>query len=422
MTDFADIATSSVSEVSSVFKRVYLMALDAVPDSTPLTAQLNRTTKFKGGPDGLHFNVKLETGGKTANVPDGKLLPTPSRPIRRAGKADLAHTYTVVAIGGQTIPLTSDTRNAFVDKLKDELEDGMTRVKIDLERQYNGDGDGILCLLETVAAAPTYDVHSPYGVTGAGPGTMLLIEGMEVALINPSGGAERGRQTISTVDVDNEQMTVDGSFANDEIGDFLVLCNDAAATGTDQANNYQNEATGILAVAATGDTFENIDQTAAGNRRWAGIAISGSGQITEKKIAVMEHRLAAAGGQMPDLYYTTRGMIIDLGDQLSGLRQISQATTLKGGFRGVNINGRDLLPGDFCPKGHFFGLHTASKAVGMADLVKMGYVDLDGAKLHRVEGRHAYRADLWFPHQALWFKRNAQGVSSGHDDDNTIVR
>ena len=58
----------------------------------------------------------------------------------------------------------------------------------------------------------------------------------------------------------------------------------------------------------------------------------------------------------------------------------------------------------------------------MMDLVKMGYVDLDGAKLHRVEGRHAYRSDLWFPHNAIWFRRNAQGVTSGHTDDNTIVR
>src|SRR3990167_1092873 len=392
--DYADIATTAVTEVQSLFKRVYFKALNAVPDATALTAQLNRTTKVKAGPDGLYFNVKLETGGKVANVPDGVLLPSASRPIRRQGKADLVHTYTVVGIGGQSIPLTSDTRNAFVANLKDQTEDAFLRVKLDMERQYNGDGDGILCVLETVASAPTYDVQSPYGITGAGPGTMLLIDGMEVAAINPADGTERDRQTIDSVDPDNEQITCGAAFTGDEIGDYLVLCNDVDATGSDAVNNYQGEANGIGAAIATGDTFENIDQTAAGNRRWAATVTATSGVITEKKIATLEARIMAASGEKPDFYYTTRGIVIELQDQLAGMRRADLSKKLKGGYMGLEINGRDVMPGDFCPKGHFYALNTDSKHVGMVDLVPMGFVDLDGATLHRVEGRHAYRADL----------------------------
>ena len=130
-TQYDDIATTAVADVQETFKRVYLMAVDAVPEATPLTAQMKRTRKFKGAPDGLYFNAKLETGGKVANVPDSKLLPKASRPRRKQGKVTLAHTYTVVAIGGQGIPLTEDTKNAFVSELEDQLEDGMTRVKND---------------------------------------------------------------------------------------------------------------------------------------------------------------------------------------------------------------------------------------------------------------------------------------------------
>jgi hypothetical protein len=138
--------------VSETFKRVYVEAADAIPDATPLTAQLNRTRKFKGAPDGLYFNVKLETGGAVANVGDGGHAAAPSRPKNKTGKSSLCHTYTVVAVGGQSVPLTEDTRNAFVSNLENQLEDGMTRVQNDLERQYNGDGLGILCTLLTVGA------------------------------------------------------------------------------------------------------------------------------------------------------------------------------------------------------------------------------------------------------------------------------
>lgn len=301
------------------------------------------------------------------------------------------------------------------------MKDRMDLLSLDLERQYNGDGDGILCQIETVASAPTYDVRYPYNINGGGPGTMLLIEGMEVACINPSGGAERDRAVIESVDTANEQITLSASLSSAAIGDYLVLCNDVDATGTDQANNYQAEANGILAAIAEGDTFLGIDGSSV--RRWNANVISSSGAITEKKIATLEARVRAASGKRAKLHYTTRGISIELQDQLAGLRRFSgEQTTLKGGYEGVNIGGRDVLEGDFCPKGYYFVICTSADEVGMLDLVKRGFIDLDGAELHRIEGRHAYRADLWFPHNAIWFSRNAHGALTGLDDDNTIVR
>jgi hypothetical protein len=419
--DLEDIAGLGTTEVQNTFKRVYLKAVNAIPDSTPLTAQMQRTTKFKAGTEGLYFNVKLRTGAKVANVADGILLPTPSRPTRKTGKANLAHTYTVIAVGGQSVQLTRDNRNAFVSNLKDQMEDGMDRVRYDLERQYNGDGRGILCVIDTVSGAPTYGCISPYGVTGAGPGTMLLLEGMEVAAINPANGAERDRQTIEEVDWDNEEFTTGAAITNAEIGDYLVLCNNVDATGTDAVNNYGAEASGILSAVATGDVFEDID--GGDYRRWNATVMTSTGPQTEKKAAILDARIKAASGKKPNLYYTTRGIIIEMQDQLAGLRRFSGETkTLRAGYEGLDLNGRTVLAGDWCPKGNFFALCTESSEVGMIDLVPMGYVDLDGAELHRVEGRHAYRADLWMPHNLIWFGRNSHGRQTGLDDDTSIVR
>lgn len=422
--DYADIATTAVADVASTFKQVYLMAVNSVPDACALSAQFKRTRKFKIAPDGLTFNAKLETGGKVANVPDGKLLPKASRPQRKQGKANASHTYTVIGVGGQSIPLTEDNRNAFVSNLEDQMEDGMTRVRLDLERQLNGDGRGILCVLETVNGAPTYGAYYPYGLTtpvGA-PGTQLLVEGMEVAFVNPAGGAERvTRAYVVSIDTAADTFTLSASPVAGAIGDYVVLCNNVDATGSDMANNYLLETAGIMAVCNSGDVFEAID--GAAYRRWNSPRTNAAGaSITEKLLATDEAKARAKSGKKPNLHYTTPGISIDLQDSLAGLRRFTEKKKLAGGYSGLDINGRTVIEGDFCPKGTWFQLCTDEDCVGMMDLVKMGYVDLDGAKLHRVEGRHAYRADLYVPHGVIWFNRAAHRMIMNLADDTSITR
>lgn len=418
-----DIASMVSTEVIETFKEVYLDALDAIPDSTPLTAQLHKGAKVSGAADELIFNVKLLNGGGVANVGDAQALPTPTRPIRKKGRAGLAHTYTTIAVGGQSVPLTKSNRNAFVSNLEEQLSDGMERVRFDIERQYNGDGRGVLATLETVVGAPTWGAQKPFGrtYTQAGvPGTMLLNEGARVAFVNPANGAERGRTTIATVDHDTDEFTTSSSPAGAAIGDLIVLVNDVAATGDDAATNYLNEASGIGAVIGT-EEFEGIAGTF---RRWQAVDQNAAGAaITEKMVATLNQRIIARSGQKPKMYYTSRGIVLGFQDTLSAKRQYNGETLkLKGGYEGLDLNGMPVLAGDWCPKGDFYALNTEKKNVAMVDVVKMGYVDLDGSKLHRIEGRHAWRADLWFPHNAIWYLRAAQGRISNGADDLTILR
>lgn len=423
-TPYADIASLGSVEVQETFKEVYLDSADSIPDATPLTAQMTRTKKFKPGPRGLIFRVKLETGGTVANVADAKLLPSPSQPHSKQGTCNLSHTYTTIAIGGQSIPLTSTDRQAFAENLDEQMEDGMTRVRNDVERQYNGDGRGILCVVETIVGAPTLGVHQPFGISdqpAASPGTMFMLVGQEVAFINPANGATRVRTTVVDVDPENEEIEV-GDATNVVIGDYCVLCNQASATGDDAVTNYLNEAQGILAVCDTG-TFEDIDPTEAGNRRWRSPRFdAATAALTETMITTEQHKARAVCGYKPELCYTTPGISIKMQALLAQSIRRADTRKLKGGFNGLDINGRTVIESDWCMKGAFFLLNLEEKCCGMMDLAKMGYVDIDGAKLHRIEGRHAFRADLWFPHGALWFIRAAQRAIVDLSDDVTIVR
>ena len=250
---------------------------------------------------------------------------------------------------------------------------------------------------------------------------MLLIEGMEVACINPANGTERARATITTVDVDNDEFTTDAALAGAQIGDYIALCNDVSAAGSDMANNYLNEANGILAVCNSGDQFEDIDGTQF--RRWNSPRTDlGGASITEKILAQEEAKVAAKSGRKPTLHYTTRGISIDLQDQLAGLRRFAETKSLKGGYDGLDINGRTVIEGDWCPKGVWAQLCMDNDCVGTIDLKKMGYVDMDGSKLHRIEGRHAYRADLWMPHGVIRFSRSSHKLITNIKDDLTILR
>jgi hypothetical protein len=421
--DFADISTLSTAAVESTFKEVYTIAASLVSESNVLSAQFAKTTKVTPGPEGVVFNAKTQTGGAVANVADGKKLPSASAPQRKRGKTNIVHTYTVMAIGGQSIALTRTNKQAFVENLESQFEDCMERVKEDVERQLNGDGRGILCVVETIAGAPTYGVYRPYGFTtpAGAPGTMLLKEGMEVAFINPGNGAERGRATITEVDVDNDEITLSAVIADDAIGDYVVLCNDVDATGVDAVNNYLGEANGIWAAMNSGDEFEDIDGATV--RRWNSPRTDLAGaQVTEKVLAVREAKIKAKSGKKPNLHYTTRGISIDLQAQLAGQIRRTETTKLKGGYNGLNINGRDVIEGDFAVKGSWAMINTDEECVAMMDLQKMGFIDADGAKLHRVEGRHAFRADLWFPFGPVWYDRPAHGGIVNAQDDLTILR
>lgn len=422
---FADIASTAMADVQETFKRVYLMAVDAVPDSNVLTAQFARTRKFKAGPDFLYFNVKLELGGSIANVPDAIKLPRAAHPKRKQGRCGIAHTYTVIAVGGQSIPLTEDNKQAFVENLKDQFDDAMVRMKNDVERQHNLDSRGILAILLTVAGAPTYGVEKAGGFTNGGPGTMYLIEDMDVCFINPGTGLERvTRAKISSVDYDANTVTLSASPTGGAIGDYLVLCNDNTATGTDAVDNYNNESIGVMTISSDTGTFENINR--ATFKRWKSVVMSNSGTarpISERLIATMDARIRARSGRKPEAYYTSPGISIELQDQLSTMRRFEgEKTQMKGGYEGLKIKNRTVIEGDQAVKGRFHGVNFDNSAVGSLDLVKMGFVDLDGARLHRIEGRHAYRAELWFPHNNIAFLPSTWGHISDLQDDLTIVR
>jgi hypothetical protein len=167
-------------------------------------------------------------------------------------------------------------------------------------------------------------------------------------------------------------------------------------------------------------TFENI--AGATYRRWRATKFTAA-TMTEKVAATLDARIRTSSGKKPTPVLHDPGIILGVQEQLAARRMNTGETIeLKGGYEGLKLNNRDVLEGPWCPKGFFFALNTDKKVVGMVDAVKMGYVDLDGAKLHRIEGpaRLPRGSVLRAPGDLVLAQQHGQ--VNGLTDDNTIRR
>lgn len=413
------------TEFQETWKQVYGKMYSSVPNHTVITNRLKRTKRYRNlGMDGLRFNVEMGIGGVVANMPDASRFTRSSKPKTKEGIADVVWTYTGFEIGGQAMAKSDREGAVYVSSVEHNTRSATKRAKLDIERQYNGDGRGILGIVSSVSGAPTYGIEKPYGVTGGGNGTMCLVEGMDVALINPGTGAERGRSTVVSYDPDAEEFELEATIDNDEIGDWVVRVNGAGYTGADRTKNLNLEANGILAWTGAGDEFEGIDGDDF--RLWNGIQrLNGSSlrDISEMLVSELEAAIwAATGREDADiLWYTSPFLRLKLASQLAARVQSGGGVTwkVKGGFRYAEINGREIAASPKCVRGRFFGLCMDRDVVGLLELPG-GFLG-EGqrlAKLRYREDYHTVKSDLVIPHNVIVHQRNAHGFVGDLNDDN----
>lgn len=427
MTDVADILSSGSDYADADAKRRYADAVSNINEANPLTAQMKKSRKWE--PDGegnIRFNVKLQRGARVANVGDSLMLPRPSAPTRRQGRAGVIFSYTTYALGGQLATLTKNKKGAFINARADEKMDALDRVANDIERQYNNDGRGILAVVETISGAPTYGVHRPGGQTvpAGAPGTLYFQIGQDVTFINPATGLPRvGVFTITDVDLATSEITLSGTPTADAIGDYICIANNMDATGTDITSNYLNEGNGILAVCNTGDEFEDIDQTVAGNGLWGTAREDAAGaRFTELMAQNMRSKAEIETGLTPDVDYTSYGVANLLMDDLKARQRDVENVTVKGGFDALKMFNRTVTPGRWAPYGAYFSLNLAEECVGWVDLGEDGWQSFDGQEDVPISGilRDASGGILRVPHQVMWKNRAAQRVTVNLQDNFAI--
>lgn len=420
MADFADL-----QDFSAVLKNVYLpIRKKAFPLMSPLLAAAKR-----GGPDrvryagnDLFFTVKLgRRGGFVASA--SGFLPENVNAEERQGRLGVARTYAVVQVDGLNARATEDPKGAYISAAKKLTEDVLESWKLEQNRILHGDSLGVRALVVSKTSDTVWVVSSPYGISGAGPGSLHLQIGDTIALLDSSASnAVLGKAKITNITLsgDNATITVDTDLdggGTGAAGDLIVTAVPTAVSSTD--SSYGAEPFGIMGIVDVENafvTFEGINHS-----RWAAQKLT-SATIDETTIMQLLQTLRSRAGidyrSNPKslLLMTSPGIWQTYGESLLGLRRFSAPEmTLEGGFRGVGVAGAVLMDDPWAPRGRLYAIHTPDTI--FIDLLDFGKISFqDSPQWQRAANQDAFEA----VYAAYWnygaTVRSSHGVISGITD------
>lgn len=421
------------ADISGVLKRVYeSYRINAFPKLTPLLAQVKKGTpggpeRMQWGGEGVFFDVVLTRPvGMVAS--DAGYLPDQAQTIERQAQLGIKRTYVTRQLDALAIQGTTSKEAAYVPLARKLINEAIDAAQLGQQEVLHGDGRAIKALVVNVDSTTVIDVDSPYGITGAGQGALLLDVGMKVAVLDTSAGdAVLGRATITAVVLDTApdlyRITLDTAIAGMGATDKLV-----AATDSDTSfNAYPNGLSNILNRGAAYNSLQNI--TAASFSRWDATRLT-AGTDTDDATAPSEMdvwKLATvvAGKSGKDakmrpkefLLMTTPGIEKKLAESFLGQRrwEASAEVTLKGGFKAINLMGLSLVSDYWCPVGTLYCTHLPSLTwVDRQDWVKLQFEDSGTWRF--IAGRDAYECSLGSYWNFGVLQRNAHGMITGYTD------
>ena len=412
-----------VEAFTPVLKEVYLpFRKKLFPIMVPALAAARRGSPEHvtyAGND-LRFDVKVGRRGGFSSSVSG-YFPKSKVAKERQGRLGIARTYAQVAVDGLALRVASSKRGSYISVAKKVTEDVMEQWKLEQNRIVHCDSLGIRAQLQADPSSGTsWVVDSPYGISGGGPGNLMLEEGDDIAIVDASDFTIHKKAQITGISLsgDNATLTVDTAAAGTEaINDHIVTCPPAAVDATD--SSFAAEPHGfksIVDVESAFATFEGINDT-----RWVAYKTTSSAvdeMVVQSALNIIRNRSGEDWMQNPKqmLLLTTTGIWQAYGESLLGLRRFNAPElTLQGGFTGVKVANATLLHDPWCPRGRLYMIHTPSLI--FIDLMDFGEITYqDSPKWQGSTTQDIFTATFG----AYWnfgtLKRNANGVISSITD------
>jgi hypothetical protein len=430
----------SDAELTGLLKNVYSQYRMKVQNLvTPLLAQLQSgkaggARNMRWGGNGVYFDVV--TGRPAGSVfSTNGFFPTDTTAAEKQANVGVVRAYTTRQIDGLAFAGTRSKEAAFetiTRKTIEEIKDASSQL---MQQALHNKQDGVVAIVSsTNITTTTFDAIAPYGITtpaAVGQGGLLLTIGDSIALLSgASGTTVRGRAVIT--DIVNVGDTATITFApaittptqNDRVVKMTANTSDAYPTGGNAMNgliNITNRGNGYTALhgidAATVKIWDAI-------RMVAGTDTPDVDTPTESDIWDLIQLVSARSGKdasrSPNefLMLTTPGMAKKLMESMVAQRRFTAgefATTIKGGYKAVEVCGIPCVTDPYCPAGTIYLLHIPSLA--WVDAKDWGYVEFEGAGPWRwMQGRDAFETTYsWYGNLAC-LQRNSHGSITGYTD------
>lgn len=424
----------SDTDITGVLKRVYeRFRINTFPIATPLMAQLKRAKK--GGPqrvrwggEGIYWDVVLTrptgmTGSTLGYFPDSQ------KAVEKQANVGIKRLYVSRQIDGLAAMGTESREAAFIALARKIVQEALAAAKLGQQEVLHGDGQGIKGLITSVTGTEEIVVSSPYGLSGAGQGGLLLDIGMHIAVLDTSAAnAVLGRAQITGAvnSGDSVTLTWTGEIAGMAVGDKIVAC-------TTQDTSFNAVPNGLLNLLNRGGSYDDlhgINAATAGQARWnttrlAAATDTSSLEPNEMDVWELASRVAGKSGHdaklNPEefLMQTTPGLEKKLAESFLGQRRFDASSfmTIKGGFKAVNICGIPLVSDYWQPAGELDLVYLPDLAwVDARDWQK---IQFEGAGPWRwIGGRDAFEVNWGTYMNTCALNRNSHGMITGYTDTN----
>jgi hypothetical protein len=422
----------SDSEISGLLKNVYSQFREKVQNRvTPLLAQLKKASaggarNLRWGGNNVYFDVVVGRPSGATFSPNG-YFPPDTTAIERQANVGVVRAYVTRQIDGLAFVGTQSKQAAFttiVQKTMEEIKDASSLL---MQQALHNKSDGVVALITSVTDTDTIVVTSPYGVSGAGQGSLLISVGDYIAVLDTSNSdAVLGRAQVSSITVsgDNSTLELSTTIASMAATDKIVK-----ATASD--TSFNNAMNGLINITNRGGSYASLHNISASTfgiwdalRMVAGTDTPDANQPTESDIWDLIKRIAGRSGKdamrnpKEFLLMTTPGLSKKLMESVVGQRRFTAgeiSTTIKGGYKAIEVCGIPLVEDYYVPAGTIYLLHIPSLA--WVDAKDWNFVEFEGAGPWRwMTGRDAFETTYgWYGNLAC-LARNSHGSITGFTD------
>lgn len=421
------ITTTDLSDLTDLAKDYFSnIYVKAVNPNVPLKASLGRLQNLEYQGKKLIWGLKLSNGGGASNAGAGKSLPPSAAGRYDQAEVTAKRTYVRMGLDLFALEVTKAKGGSFKPALAEVMEDRLTAMDFEINRQMYGNGDGQVFGITTGAASATQTPGTgtagavgDYGTVNGGPGTKHVYVDDMLAFYSNDGLTLRGRRTVTAVDHAAGTITVDSSVTTSN-GDW------ATRSTADTDSFTAGDVTGLLKSIASSGTLYGVPADYQG---WKAISLSNGGtlrSVSDTLVMQAVETIRVRSGMVPDLIATTPGIVLRYSELFLPLRRIDgQQAQLVGGYKPLYevLVGGGAIPviadGD-CPAYRMFFLNT--NCIRMADLVGTQWADMDGATFRQVvdqDGIEAYIRKYW---ELAVTQRNAHGILKDIEDTIAISK
>lgn len=298
-----------------------------------------------------------------------------------------------ISITDVALQAGKNSKEYLVDLLQSEYDGAKNDMQRQISRQGYGDGSGVICQIDGIAAQPTFDLKNPmvgknptdYLEAGAmGIGTPVMVDSSKTT-------ATSEVYTFVTAATDGNTLTLN-TGAGIADGDYVFLAH-YNGTVTPTASNRSAEMMGLKGLiddSTNVDAFEGI--TRSTHIWWKSYVNSAAANRSLTEDIMFTTMLEAKKKGDPKIILTSFDLYSAYGQLLSADRRYTESMTLNGGFTGVNFNGLTLLADYDAPYTEMYFIDPS--VLSVEELKPMSFIDEDGAILSRSNTTPAYLATL----------------------------